>query len=66
MKKDSRGRVRFTRHGVRYEINKDGVVRAYHRDRQFKNSERAHVVTVRGLDTIGRWQLNDAIRTARS
>ena len=66
MFKDSRGRVRFTRHGVRYEINKEGVVRSYRRGTVHANSERAHVVTTHPLDTVGRFQLTQAIRIARS
>lgn len=62
---DKRGRVRFTSHGIRYEINKHGEVRAYLRYQQHPNSERSIPVKVHGLDLTGRMKLDDAVRTAR-
>lgn len=65
MRTDSRGRVRFTHNGTRYEINKDGTLRAYRRDEFFGGSERAKLVDVNKLDVIGRDSLKRAIIQAR-
>ena len=65
MRTDSRGRVRFTRRGTRYEINKYGVLRAYRRDEHFNGSERARLVNVYRLDSTGRLALREAIVSVR-
>jgi hypothetical protein len=65
MKKDSRGRVRFTNCGIRYEINRHGVIRAYVRDRHGRDTERKHPVVTHGLNAIGRFQLREAVKVAR-
>lgn len=65
MRTDSRGRVRFTHRGVRYEINKYGVLRAYERNTKFDGSERAKIVDVNRLDYVGRQSLQRAIVQAR-
>ena len=65
MRTDSRGRVRFTYNGTRYEINKDGVLRAYRRGEFFTDSERSKLVNVNRLDHIGRTRLQRAIVQAR-
>lgn len=65
MRTDSRGRVRFTHRGVRYEINNKGVLRSYERDTIFNGSERAKIVDVNRLDYIGRSALQKAIVEAR-
>lgn len=53
MRTDSRGRLRFTHNGTRFEINNKGVLRSYARDRQFDGSERAQEVNVSLLDING-------------
>jgi len=58
---DSRGRIRFTHNGTRFEINKDGVLRSYDRDRQFNGSEKAVSVNVNRLDRIGMGRLYRAV-----
>lgn len=58
---DPRGRLRFTHKGVRYEINKDGELRAYDRGTKFKDSERATSVTVTALDNVGMSKLYRAV-----
>lgn len=62
---DSRGRVRFTYGGNRYEINKYGILRSYKRNTVFPGSERAQLVNVLSLDAEGRHTLQDAITKAR-
>jgi hypothetical protein len=62
---DSRGRVRFTYNGTRFEINKDGVLRSYKRDYLFNGSERAQGVNVRMLDMRGMGMLYRAVNQQR-
>ena len=64
MRKDSRGRVRFTVNHVRYEINKEGVLRAYRRGYDVHETERAMPVSVKALDYPS--MLAQAVMTARN
>jgi len=65
MRTDSRGRVRFTHLGTRYEINSKGVLRAYARNVAGPDTERAKIVDVNRLDYHGRNSLKQAIIEAR-
>jgi hypothetical protein len=62
---DSRGRVRFTYNGTRFEISKDGVLRAYARDRKFRGSENSQSVKVTMLDMRGMGMLYRAVNQQR-
>jgi hypothetical protein len=60
MFKDKRGRVRFTVKGVRYEINKEGVLRTYRRDGNRERKAGARPVNVNYLYGES-WKLHNAL-----
>lgn len=64
MRTDSRGRIRFTHQGIRYEINNKGVLRTYARGAtQNADSERAIKVPVLPLRGHGMSMLYRAVNT---
>lgn len=65
MRTDSRGRLRFTRNGTRYEINKNGVLRSYARDIAGNDTERAKDMNVTTLDMRGMSKLYRAVSQYR-
>jgi hypothetical protein len=66
MRSDSRNRFRFTHNHIRYEINKDGVLRAYRRGYYHNDSERAIPVPVQTLDRDGMSKLYRAVNSWRN
>ena len=68
---DSRGRIRFTHNGVRYEINRDGTLRSYRRfggNREFRTRTEHPTdgVDVNALGIGGSVKMLRAIRTHRA
>lgn len=65
MRTDSRGRLRFTHNGTRYEINEKGVLRSYTRDIAGNGTERAKDTNVTMLDMRGMGKLYRAVNQYR-
>jgi len=65
MRTDSRGRLRFTHNGQRFEINEKGILRAYAREIAGPGTERAKPANVTTLDNHGMSKLYRAVNQYR-